>query len=67
MLQNMLALANRKLPENALSYPQIFAEWQQSAKKQYDEIPSRDALRQRLQLALHAEWPAEDAHKPAGG
>ena len=59
MLQNMLALANRKLPDNALTYPQIFAQWQKAAKKQIDETTSRDVLRERLQLAFAAEWPSE--------
>ena len=58
MLQNMLALANRKLPENALTYPQIFAAWQKAAKKQSDATTSNDVLRRRLQLALAAEWPS---------
>jgi dienelactone hydrolase len=66
MLQNLLALANRKLPDNALTYPQIFAQWQKAAKRQFDETSSHDALRQRLQLALAAEWPAEVASQPAG-
>jgi dienelactone hydrolase len=66
MLQNMLALANRKLPDNALTYPQIFAQWQKTAKKQFDETSSRDALRQRLQLAFAAEWPSEVSSQPGG-
>ncbi len=66
MLQNMLALANRKLPDNALTYPQIFAQWQKAANRQDDETTSRDLLRQRLQLAFAAEWPAEVAGQPGG-
>ncbi len=66
MLQNMLALANRKLPDNALSYPQIFAAWQKAARRQFDETSSHDPLRQRLQLALASEWPAEVASQPQG-
>src|SRR5271165_6513545 len=42
MLQNMLALAKPKLPDNALTYPQIFAAWQKAAKKQSDETTSHD-------------------------
>jgi dienelactone hydrolase len=59
MQQNMLALANRKLPDNALTYPQIFAQWQSASKRQVDEITSHDVLRQRLQIALASEWPSE--------
>jgi hypothetical protein len=66
MLQNMLALANRKLPDNALTYPQIFAQWQRAAKKQSDETSSRDALRDRLQLAFAADWPSEVASEAKG-
>lgn len=61
MLQNMLALANRKLPDNALTFPQIYAQWQKAAKRQFDETASRDVLRERMQLAFAAEWPAEVA------
>jgi dienelactone hydrolase len=57
-LQNMLALANRKLPDNALTYPQIFAAWQKMAKRQADETTSRDAIKERLQLAVAPQWPA---------
>jgi dienelactone hydrolase len=66
MLQNMLALANRKLPDNALTYPQIFAQWQKAAKRQFDETTSHDLLRQRLQLALASEWPTEVTSQPGG-
>ncbi len=66
MLQNMLALANRKLPDNALTYPQIFEQWQKSAKRQYDETSSHDVLRERLQLALASEWPSTVVSQSAG-
>jgi dienelactone hydrolase len=61
MLQNVLALANRKLPDNALTYPQIFAQWQKAAKKQLDETTSHDVQRKLLQLAFAAEWPSDVA------
>jgi len=66
MLQNLLALANRKLPDNALTYPQIFAQWQKAAKKQLDETSSHDTMRQRLQLAFASQWPSEVASQPKG-
>jgi dienelactone hydrolase len=66
MLQNMLALANRKLPENALTQSQILAQWQKAAKRQADATSSRDAVRDRLQLAFAAEWPSEVASQASG-
>jgi dienelactone hydrolase len=66
MLQNMLALANRKLPENALSYAGIFEQWQQTAKRQTDATASNEALRERLKLALAADWPATVASQSSG-
>jgi dienelactone hydrolase len=66
MLQSMLALANRKLPDDAITYPQIFAQWQKAAKRQYDETSSRDVLRERLQLAFAAEWPSVVNSQPGG-
>jgi dienelactone hydrolase len=52
-LQDMLVLLNRKLPDNALSYQQLFEEWMRFAKDQ-SESP-----RERLTAALGADWPAE--------
>lgn len=49
-LQSMLALSNRTLPSNAVTYEQLFAEW----KKR----PSQPGVEQ-LKLALAAEWPDE--------
>ncbi len=66
MLQDMLALANRKLPDNALTYPQIFAQWRKASQKQFDETTSHDVLRRRLQLALAAEWPSDIVSQPNG-
>lgn len=66
MLQNMLALANRKLPDNALTYPQIFAQWQKAARKQFDEVTSHEVLRRRLQMALESEWPGDIVSQPNG-
>jgi dienelactone hydrolase len=52
-LQDMLALANRHLPANAVSYAQLFDEWKALAP------PSRNAseTHERLQSALAVEWP----------
>ena len=50
-LQDMLVLHNRKLPENALTFQQIFDLWIHLSNQQTDD------LRERLTLALAAEWP----------
>ena len=52
-LQDMLALHNRKLPDNAISYQQLLEEWIGFAKGQ------SDSPRERLTAALAADWPAE--------
>ena len=52
-LQDMLALFNRTLPDNAISFRQLFDEWIHMAQAQTGDS------RERLTLALAAEWPAE--------
>jgi hypothetical protein len=49
----MLALHNRTLPANALSFPQLFDEWVRLAKEQTGNP------RERLAFALAADWPSE--------
>ena len=56
--QDLLALHNLKLPDNALNYEQLVNQWIAAAKRQNDTM-DRDALRERLELALAAEWPNE--------
>ncbi len=56
MLQNMLALAGRTPPANALTYAQIFEQWKRMAEAQRDAA-SLEILRESLRLALAAEWP----------
>jgi hypothetical protein len=56
-LQDMLALHNRKLPDNALNYEQLLEQWIEAARKQ-SETADREALRDRLGYVLAAEWPA---------
>ena len=51
-LQDMLALHNRKLPDNAITFQQLFDEW-----KRLSAAQTTDA-RRRLTAALAAEWPA---------
>jgi dienelactone hydrolase len=51
-LEDMLALHNRTLPANAVTFDQLFAEWQRMAKEQ------KGGERERLTYALAAEWPS---------
>jgi dienelactone hydrolase len=50
-LQDMLALHNRRLPDNAISFAQLFDEWKRLAGEQTGNE------RERLTYALAAEWP----------
>jgi hypothetical protein len=50
-LQDMLALHNRTLPANAVTFEQLFAEWVRMSKEQTGNE------RERLTYALAAEWP----------
>ncbi len=52
-LQDMLVLHNRKLPDNAISFEQLFDEWKRLAGAQTGDE------RERLTYALAAEWPAK--------
>jgi hypothetical protein len=56
--QDLLALLNRKLPDNAVTYDGLLEQWIRAAKRQSD-LSDRDSLRERLTLALAAEWPSE--------
>jgi dienelactone hydrolase len=56
-LQDMLALHNRKLPDNALSYDAIFAQWVQTAQSVVLGVTDRGQLREMMEFALGAEWP----------
>jgi hypothetical protein len=57
MLQEMLVLANRTLPANALDYEGIFREWQELARAQTRQIQDAAFLRNRLQRTLAVEIP----------
>ncbi len=56
-LQDMLALHNRKLPDNALDYDGIFAQWVRTAQNVVAGITDRGQLREMMEFALGAEWP----------
>ena len=64
-LQNMLAMHGRTLPPGALNYDQLFAQWVAAARRQ-TAAADPATLRQRLALALHAEWPAGVEHETEG-
>jgi dienelactone hydrolase len=61
MLQDMLALHNRTLPANALTFQQLFDEWVRLAKEQTGNP------RERLAGALAANWPSEVLSQADGG
>jgi dienelactone hydrolase len=65
-LQNLLVLSNRKLPDNALTYDQIFEQWVRKARAQNESNRDRETARQRLALALAAEWPGKVLSETAG-
>ncbi len=52
-LQDMLALHNRALPDNAISAQQLFDEWVRFARDQSGNE------RERLTYALAADWPSQ--------
>jgi dienelactone hydrolase len=52
-LEDMLALHNRTLPANAVTFEQLFAEWVRMSREQTGNE------RERLTYALAAEWPKE--------
>ena len=60
-LQDMLALHNRTLPANALTFQQLFDEWVRLAKEQTGNP------RERLAYALAADWPSEVLSQVDGG
>jgi dienelactone hydrolase len=56
-LQDMLVLHNRKLPDNALDYDGLVAEWIRMAQDRVNGITDRTQLREMMEFALGAEWP----------
>jgi hypothetical protein len=60
-ITDMLALFNRTLPANALSFQQLFDEWVRLAKEQTANP------RERLACALSAEWPSAVLSQVDGG
>jgi len=60
-ITDMLALFNRTLPANALSFQQLFDEWVRLSKEQTANP------RERLACALSAEWPSAVLSQVDGG
>ena len=57
-LQDMLVLHNRKLPDNALDYDGLVKEWIRMAQERVEQVTDRGQLRQMMEFAMGAEWPA---------
>ena len=57
-LQDMLVFHGRALPANALTYEQLFTQWTELARRQFEATTDPGELRERLALALGAELPA---------
>jgi hypothetical protein len=57
-LQDMLALSSHKLPDNALDFAGVAAEWQRIGAETAAGVTDRNQLREMLELALGAEWPS---------
>ncbi len=59
-LQDMMVLSNRKLPDNAISFKQLFEEWIRLSRSQ------TAGPRPRLAAALASEWPARVLQEGSG-
>jgi dienelactone hydrolase len=59
-LQDMMVLHNRTLPDNAISFQQLFEEWMRLAREQTADP------RGRLAAALAADWPAHVLSEGSG-
>lgn len=56
-IQDMLALSNRRLPENALNYQQVFDLWKGMATRQMNSIGDTEQLRNLLAADIGVHWP----------
>ena len=65
-LQDMMVFHGRRLPANALNYDQLLAQWIAAAKRQTAETKDPELLRQRLALAIGAEWPSRVEQRTDG-
>ncbi len=58
-LQSMLALFDRPLPDNALTFEKLFDSWREASRRQLNATADEGVLRENLRLTLSAEWPAK--------
>ncbi|HEY1493490.1 MAG TPA: hypothetical protein VGF49_03070 [Candidatus Solibacter sp.] len=65
-LQDMLVLHNRKLPDNALDYDGVVAEWIRMGEAQARQVTDRVQVREMLEFALGAEWPERVVQESQG-
>ena len=56
-LEDMLVWQGRPLPDNALDFEGVFAQWKAMAARQAGQIADDGAARGLLQLALKTKWP----------
>jgi dienelactone hydrolase len=56
-LQDMLGLMNRPLPAGALSYEDLFKQWQEMARTQFKAYDI-DSLRAHFQQSIGVVWPS---------
>src|SRR5262249_35063521 len=54
----MLALFNRKLPDNALDLAGLFEEWKRIGLGTASSVTDRGQMREMLEYTLGTEWPA---------
>lgn len=64
--EDLRALNGRALPENALDYDGLFRQWKAAAQTQNERTRDIAELRERLRLALGAEWPSEVSAQNSG-
>jgi dienelactone hydrolase len=57
-LSDLMVFHGRPLPDGAVSYEQLFRSWQEAARRQNEAAKDPAVLRERLELAVKAEWPA---------
>lgn len=66
-IQDMLALSNRRLPDNALNYQQVFDLWKRMATQQMDSIDDTEQLRNVLAADIGVHWPEHVVGEQNGG
>ncbi|HVP00458.1 MAG TPA: acetylxylan esterase [Bryobacteraceae bacterium] len=60
---DLMVLFDRTLPKNALTYAQLVEQWITNAQRQNTDAPDKE----RLMLALAAEWPEKVFDQSNGG